>query len=380
MKHQAKEQQRYFTHEDLLTAKENLLKVNPEVVSKFLDKRPEGEAMARFSVVFMTPKRQNVEQLLKRLEELDCWAEFSFNKKEKRYAVRGDTAPTLVSVPVANQLGERMSDLGFELDCAFFGLALLEEQEALEAGLRCKKSHLEKSRLMIKTFLDQGVSERLLLHLEYSFRADSLEKAQKLNERLDKIGYFTQKPALQDDGSYLLRGWTSRKPLFELAIREWTSLMCQLSQNHACAFEDWRTFPEQTIVLPSRKRRFHSFTIHLENKKAELATSPKTLAMLYQDGVTDQMSLPLNFHFFTNKSEKANKLIQALAALGYKWSRRRSLPFFDVEIEGWTTPMRMDEETVVAWSQRMCDLGFEHDCKLDGWGTYAPPKIPPKEE
>jgi hypothetical protein len=34
-------------------------------------------------------------------------------------------------------------------------------------------------------------------------------------------------------------------------------------------------------------------------------------------------------------------------------------------ITGWTTPIRMDEATVINWIETMCRLGFANDAKFD---------------
>ena len=38
---------------------------------------------------------------------------------------------------------------------------------------------------------------------------------------------------------------------------------------------------------------------------------------------------------------------------------------------GVSSPIPMDEATVVQWTQEMCEAGFLHDCEFDGWGTNA---------
>ena len=43
-------------------------------------------------------------------------------------------------------------------------------------------------------------------------------------------------------------------------------------------------------------------------------------------------------------------------------------------VTGWTSRMKMDDQTVLDWTGRMCDVRHEHDCEFDGWGTN--PKQP----
>ena len=37
------------------------------------------------------------------------------------------------------------------------------------------------------------------------------------------------------------------------------------------------------------------------------------------------------------------------------------------EMRGITHPIKMDLTTINEWNQQMWDIGYEFDCKLDGW-------------
>ena len=68
-------------------------------------------------------------------------------------------------------------------------------------------------------------------------------------------------------------------------------------------------------------------------------------------------------------------LAQKLAGLGYAGSHDHSASDQkQFVITGWTTQISMDDQTVLDWTGSMCDLGHEHDCEFDGWGTN--PKQP----
>jgi len=87
-------------------------------------------------------------------------------------------------------------------------------------------------------------------------------------------------------------------------------------------------------------------------------------------GVTDERQLKLEYFFYTNTKEKAAALAQKLTDLGYAggfdYAATNKKEFV---IKGWTSPMKMDDKTVLDWTASMCDLGREHDCDFDGWGT-----------
>lgn len=98
--------------------------------------------------------------------------------------------------------------------------------------------------------------------------------------------------------------------------------------------------------------------------------SPQTVAQLRNYGVTDSTQLKLEFFFYTDNDAKAQELALALRELGYDANVDQAAGDVSLMlVNGWTTPMPMDEATVTDWTARMCQVGFEHDCEFDGWGT-----------
>jgi hypothetical protein len=116
--------------------------------------------------------------------------------------------------------------------------------------------------------------------------------------------------------------------------------------------------------------RFQSEAAYAENRTLQLTMTPKTVAQLRKYGVTDTSQLKLEYFFYTNTKEKAAALAQKLTDMGYSGTYNHSAS--DKKqfiIRGWTSPMKMDDKTVLDWTARMCDAGHEHDCEFDGWGT-----------
>ena len=76
--------------------------------------------------------------------------------------------------------------------------------------------------------------------------------------------------------------------------------------------------------------------------------------------------LRLEFFFYTNDSANAEALNSKLADLGYDSRCDESVgdPTQFVTT-GWTTPIRIDEATVINWIETMCQLGFANDAKFD---------------
>ena len=119
-----------------------------------------------------------------------------------------------------------------------------------------------------------------------------------------------------------------------------------------------------------RPGRFLQEADHQRNLTNQLNTTPQIVSQLRLYDVTAETPLKLEFFFYTNAPEKALALASRLKALGYTAETGRS--GYDKRIRsitGWTTPLEMSANLVLDWVDQMCNLGFEHDCEFDGWGT-----------
>jgi len=115
---------------------------------------------------------------------------------------------------------------------------------------------------------------------------------------------------------------------------------------------------------------FQSDAASADNRAQQLIMTPQTLAQLRKYGVTDESQLKLEYFFYTNTREKAAALAQKLADMGYAGSYDHSAnDKKQFVVTGWTSPIKMDDKTVLDWTGRMCDVGQRHDCEFDGWGT-----------
>jgi hypothetical protein len=123
-------------------------------------------------------------------------------------------------------------------------------------------------------------------------------------------------------------------------------------------------------LFKKNPRRFVEEASFLRNRENQTRMAPATLDQLRQLGVTPDKTLKLEYFFYTDTPEKGAALASVLEGLGYSVVHEQAAgdPTLRV-ITGWTEPMRMSDETVIAWSGRMCEVGYEHDCEFDGWGT-----------
>ena len=120
---------------------------------------------------------------------------------------------------------------------------------------------------------------------------------------------------------------------------------------------------------------FQTAEAYAHNRARQLAMTPQTVTQLREYGVTDDSQLKLEYFFYTNTKEKAEALAQKLADMGYTGSYDHSASDKkQFVVTGWTSHMKMDDQTVLDWTSRMCNIGQAHDCEFDGWGTN--PKQP----
>jgi len=98
--------------------------------------------------------------------------------------------------------------------------------------------------------------------------------------------------------------------------------------------------------------------------------SPQVVEELRKHGGTNDSTLKLEFFFYTDTEKKAQALATPLRQLDYQVDTGRSAGDDQLFlVTGRTVPIKMDDRSVVAWTENMCRLGYEHDCEFDGWGT-----------
>ena len=80
----------------------------------------------------------------------------------------------------------------------------------------------------------------------------------------------------------------------------------------------------------------------------------------------------VDFFFYADSRSAARSLATALKEMEYDVSVKKcpddNPRFF---IGGMTKKMKMDDQTLQLWTEKMCGLAERYDCKFDGWGTMA---------
>lgn len=120
----------------------------------------------------------------------------------------------------------------------------------------------------------------------------------------------------------------------------------------------------------SGNKEFVNETAFDNNREKQMQMTPKVLEQLYKLDVRQEKELKLEYFFYTNTAEKAEQLARELEKLNYSVhhgvSGGNKKLFI---ITGWTSKMKMADDIVVNWTEKMCEIGYEFDCEFDGWGT-----------
>jgi hypothetical protein len=123
-------------------------------------------------------------------------------------------------------------------------------------------------------------------------------------------------------------------------------------------------------LFDRRPKRFWTKEAYQHTLAKQLQLIRVTLNRLADLSVGTEDEFKLEFFFHTNSRRKAMALAGDLEELGCQTELQRSTTDESLSIvTGWTPPLAMTHTILRVWSERMCRLGFERDCKFDGWGT-----------
>lgn len=120
----------------------------------------------------------------------------------------------------------------------------------------------------------------------------------------------------------------------------------------------------------SNNREFVSETAFHINRDKQMQMTPLTLDQFRNLNVNCDKELELEFFFYTNTADKAERLATELAKLNY--TLQSGISAADKRlfiVTGSTGKLIMTDEIVEQWVKQMCEIGYKHDCEFDGWGT-----------
>ncbi|MBN1459194.1 MAG: ribonuclease E inhibitor RraB [Armatimonadetes bacterium] len=117
-----------------------------------------------------------------------------------------------------------------------------------------------------------------------------------------------------------------------------------------------------------RPKRFWAQEEYHRTLAEQLKLGSVSLERLAELSVGTEDQFKLEFFFHTDVRRKALKLAGDLEELGCQVEQQQSAADKALTvITGRTPPLTMTAAALQAWTQRMCRLGFERDCRFDGW-------------
>jgi hypothetical protein len=119
-------------------------------------------------------------------------------------------------------------------------------------------------------------------------------------------------------------------------------------------------------MLNGTKNTF--FTKDIYDAEIGLDVNTDVLERIYNSGVTPETSLSIEFFYVSDGEEKLRRLGLHLLSSFPEYADLQVQPYQEIfELSGITHPIKMELDIINEWNQKMWDIGYEFDCKLDGW-------------
>lgn len=105
------------------------------------------------------------------------------------------------------------------------------------------------------------------------------------------------------------------------------------------------------------------------------AANSRVLELIDHFGTKDNSLLSMEFFFYADKQDDASNLAIELHKLGYQIYKVHEPDTISAQwgIIGATPKMKMDDDSVSEWSEKMELLAKENNARFDGWGTLIDP-------
>ena len=111
------------------------------------------------------------------------------------------------------------------------------------------------------------------------------------------------------------------------------------------------------------------FTKDIYDTEMALDVNADVLERLYKNSnLKLETSLVIEFFFVSDEEEKLKRLGLYLLSNFPEYIGWKIQPYDrNFELLGNTHPIKMELTAINEWNQQMWDIGYEFDCKLDGW-------------
>ena len=110
------------------------------------------------------------------------------------------------------------------------------------------------------------------------------------------------------------------------------------------------------------------FTKDIYESEIALEVNIDVLERIYNSNVSPETALPIEFFYISDNEEKLKNLGIYLLSAYPDYSGFKVEPYENgFELLGITHPIQMELSVINEWNKQMWDVGYEFDCKLDGW-------------
>ncbi|MFH7017279.1 ribonuclease E inhibitor RraB [Flavobacterium sp. FlaQc-47] len=123
------------------------------------------------------------------------------------------------------------------------------------------------------------------------------------------------------------------------------------------------------FLKPKKKKQlFVSEIDFTANQDKQFRLLIESFLSLHDSSVQDENECKIDYFFYTDSLEKAQKLEKELRKMDYIVNY--GIAIHDKSlfvISGRTIEIEMKHETVRKWVEEMCELGYNFDCSFDNW-------------
>lgn len=110
------------------------------------------------------------------------------------------------------------------------------------------------------------------------------------------------------------------------------------------------------------------FSKHIYDTEIGLDVNADVLDRIYNSNISPNDKLPIEFLFVSDTIKKLKQLGMFLMINYPDYHELKTKPCKNLfELPGVTDTMQIQIGTINMWHQQMWDVGYQFECKLDGW-------------
>ncbi|MEP6931919.1 MAG: ribonuclease E inhibitor RraB [Flavobacterium sp.] len=130
-----------------------------------------------------------------------------------------------------------------------------------------------------------------------------------------------------------------------------------------------------SFLKPKKQKRLVSENDLTANLGKHFRLATESLVSLRDASVEEEDELKIDYFFYSNSLEKAQKLEKEIQKMDYIVNYGPAPQDKNLfVISGRTTEIKMMHESLSKWVAAMCELGYKYDCNFDNWKIVSESK------